>query len=144
MVGNGDTLRCEGTTSSFFLLPIHGVDMVLGVHNVFHVSLLKKFHGDPSTNSLPLPHDIIVASPVIELQMVLAICSILSHGEPVQQLLIEWQGIPGSSATWEDESSFFQPYPDHNHEDTVMVDRGSTDRSQGANVKVTRVERECY
>lgn len=76
------------------------------IHDVFHVGLLKKFHGQSpnSPPSLPdLHHGRVVPAPEAVRQARLA------HG--VWQVLVHWRGQPASEATWEDVSSFKRCYP---------------------------------
>ena len=51
----------------------------------------------------------------------------------MKQVLVEWKGIPLSSATWEDENSLVVAYPEFNLEDKVEVEGGNIDMSSGQN-----------
>jgi len=60
------------------------------IHNVFHISLLKKFKGDHTTPYLPLPLQTLESGPILPPHMVLDSRTILQNGKEVQQLLIQW------------------------------------------------------
>jgi hypothetical protein len=73
------------------------------IHDVFHISTLKKFVSTPPDVLPPLPdihHDSIVPVPERVEQTRLA--------RRVRQLLVHWRGEPASSATWEDLDGFRQ------------------------------------
>jgi len=77
------------------------------LHNVFHVGLLKPFHGDPPASTLPLP-------PIHGGRVVLTPARVrqvrLQHG--AWEILVEWQGLSPNDATWEPRESFVERYPD--------------------------------
>ena len=108
------------------------------LHDVFHVGLLKKFHGTPPAAPPPLPpvHHGAVA-PVPER----AVRYRLARG--VRQVLIQWQGLSAASATWEDVESFAARFPDFQLEDElpleggrdVMVGRTYTRRTRARDVR---------
>jgi len=67
------------------------------LHNAFHVGLLKKFVGTPpdAPPQLPPTHNgAIVAVPAAVVK------ARLYRG--VRQLLVQWEGLPPSAASWED------------------------------------------
>jgi hypothetical protein len=67
------------------------------LHDVFHVGVLKKFVGNPPTVPPLLPpllHGAVVPTPARVTRARLA--------RGVRQVLVEWQGEPPASATWED------------------------------------------
>jgi hypothetical protein len=95
------------------------------LHNVFHVGLLKKFVGTQPTSPPALPpthHG--ATQPVPER----ATRTRLARG--VHQVLIQWQGEPAVSATWEDLEDFQDRYPAFQLEDELLVEGG--DMSCGA------------
>jgi hypothetical protein len=77
------------------------------LHDVFHVGVLKKFVGTPPATSSALPpthNGAVVPVPV-------AVTSgRLARG--VRQLLVQWQGEPAASASWEDYDDFRARFPD--------------------------------
>ena len=71
------------------------------LHNVFHISLLKKYVGDTLAAPSPLPpthHGTIVP--------VLAHAIKVQMARSVRQVLVQLQGQPASAASWEDLQSF--------------------------------------
>jgi hypothetical protein len=89
------------------------------LHDVFHVGLLKRFVGTPPTTPPALPpihHG--AAQPTPER----ASRTRLSRG--VRQVLIQWQGEPAASTTWEDLEDFQERYPSFQLEDELLVKGG--------------------
>jgi hypothetical protein len=79
------------------------LDLPTGVrlHDVFHVGLLKKFHGTPPAAPPPLPtihHGAVVPEPERAVRYRLA--------RGVRLVLIQWKGQSAASATWEDIDTF--------------------------------------
>lgn len=75
-------------------------------HPVFHVSQLKKSHGDePITSELPSP-DVEYQVPEKVLQR-----RRTSGDHPVEQVLIKWSVMPPSLATWECYEQVHQQFP---------------------------------
>jgi hypothetical protein len=86
------------------------------VHDVFHVGLLKKFHGDPPSTTPPLPplcHGAIDPTPAR------AVRYRITGGVP--QALIQWQGASAASATWDDTAAFRAKYPAFQLEDELIL-----------------------
>jgi hypothetical protein len=111
------------------------------IHDVFHVGLLKKFHGRPPGDLPPLPalhHGAISPEPERAGRYRLA------RGVP--QVLIQWKGMLASSATWEDVHDFRAKYPAFQLEDElvldgvgdVMVGRAYTRRHRARDVRRAR------
>jgi hypothetical protein len=76
------------------------------LHDVFHIGLLKKFHGAPPQEPAPLPpvcHGAVVPEPER------AIKAHLARG--VRQVLVKWKGALPASSTWEDVDHFCALYP---------------------------------
>lgn len=69
------------------------------VHPVFHVSLLKEFHGTIPIAASALPTDVISVFPtpvaIIDRRVIEV------AGQQEQQVLVEWQGQSRDEATWE-------------------------------------------
>lgn len=89
------------------------------LHDVFHVGLLKKFHGAPPPASPPLPpvrHGAVVPEPEQ------AVKTRLARG--VRQVLIQWKGSSPASATWEDVDPFTARYPHFQLEDELRLEEG--------------------
>jgi hypothetical protein len=89
------------------------------LHDVFHVGLLKKFHGDPPAAPPPLPpthHG--AATPELER----TVCCRVTRG--VQQVLVHWKGQSAASATWEDVESFTAKFPAFQLADELPLEEG--------------------
>jgi hypothetical protein len=89
------------------------------LHDVFHVGLLKKFHGAPPNSPAPLPpihHGAVVLVPERVSRARLA--------RGVRQLLVHWKGEPVASATWEDFDSFIERYPTFQLADELLLEGG--------------------
>jgi len=89
------------------------------IHDVFHVSLLKKWIGPAPDTPPPLPpvhHGAVVPEPEKVVRGRLA--------RGVQQVLVRWKGEPVSSATWEDKADFVTKYPAFRLEDEPVVEGG--------------------
>ena len=89
------------------------------IHDVFHVSLLKKWIGPAPDTPPPLPpvhHGAVVPEPEKVVRGRLA--------RGVQQVLVCWKGEPASSATWEDKADFVTKYPAFRLEDEPVVEGG--------------------
>jgi hypothetical protein len=73
------------------------------IHNVFHVGVVKAFHGPPPAEVPALPqlmHGRVLPTPSAVL------CSLLACGR--WQVLVRWEALPLSEATWEDVEDFRQ------------------------------------
>ena len=87
------------------------------LHNVFHVGLLKPFHGDPPASTPPLP-------PIHDGRVVLTPARVrrarFQHG--AWEILVEWQGLPPDDAAWEPRESFVERFPDFQVEDELFLE----------------------
>ena len=92
------------------------------IHPVFHVSLLKQFHGDNPTTISPLPELVVDEQPVLEPELALRHRVIQVQGKPKQQVLIKWKYLPSSEASWEWVSDVVHSFPTFNVEDKVVAD----------------------
>jgi hypothetical protein len=85
------------------------------------VGLLKKFVGSPPAAPPQLPpihHGAIIPQPSCVLRLR------LSDGG-VRQALVQWEGFPPSSASWEDLEQFKTRYPQFQLEDELLRKGGS-------------------
>jgi hypothetical protein len=89
------------------------------LHDVFHIGLLKKFHGAPPQEPTPLPpvrHGAVVPEPER------AVKARLARG--VRQVLVQWKGASPASSTWEDVDRFRTLYPQFQLEDELPLEGG--------------------
>ena len=89
------------------------------IHDVFHVGVLKKYHGpapDAPPRLPPLLHGAVAAEPERAVRFRLA--------RGVRQVLIHWKGQSPASATWEDVEPFIAKYPEFQLEDELPLDGG--------------------
>ncbi|CAM8987449.1 unnamed protein product [Rhodiola kirilowii] len=94
------------------------------IHNVFHVSILKRCR-DPSTPcNISLPDCLIAGHPIVQPEKVLALRQVKRHGGWVDQVLIKWKQHEESDATWEDRHTIHCQYPEFNLEDEVGLEEG--------------------
>jgi hypothetical protein len=89
------------------------------IHDVFHVGVLKKFVGAPPGEPPSLPATLNGAA-VSAPDRVLA--GRLARG--VRQVLVQWQGEPAASATWEDFDDFRASFPTFQLEDELAFEAG--------------------
>jgi hypothetical protein len=89
------------------------------LHDVFHVGVLKKFVGNPPVVPPLLPpllHGAVVPTPARVTRARLA--------RGVRQVLVEWQGEPPASATWEDLDDLRARFPSFQLEDELDFETG--------------------
>ena len=89
------------------------------IHDVFHVSLLKKFEGTPPTSVVPLP-DLLNGRVIPSPEKVIR--ARLNRG--VWELLVQWVRRAPSDATWENLLEFKSAYPSVQLEDALFVGEG--------------------
>ncbi|XP_020197229.1 uncharacterized protein [Aegilops tauschii subsp. strangulata] len=89
------------------------------IHNVFHVGLLKPFHGEPPATTPDLP-------PTSEGRLLPGPAKVLKaqQSRGVWRLLIQWQGLLEEDATWEHLDKFRKHFPDFQLEDEVFARAG--------------------
>jgi hypothetical protein len=92
---------------------------------VFHVGLLKPFHGDPPIQPPGLPpvqHGRVLVEPEQVLQ------GRLVRGR--RELLVWWKGAPASETSWVGLDEFQQQFPKFQLEDELLL-RGGRDAMWG-------------
>ncbi|CAM8954211.1 unnamed protein product [Rhodiola kirilowii] len=94
------------------------------IHNVFHVSLLRKCPDPTSAHTHQLPDSFIHFRPAPTPAEVLATRRIRSTNGCSSQLLIRWEGQPASDASWESLDSLISDFPSFDLEDKVVFDEG--------------------
>ncbi|XP_019244257.1 PREDICTED: uncharacterized protein LOC109224125, partial [Nicotiana attenuata] len=120
-----DEFRKKGKLSPRFIGPFEILDRVgevayrlalppglSAVHPVFHVSMLRKYHGDPSHvldfSTVQLDKDLTYAEePVAILDR--QVRQLRSKSYP--SVRVQWRGQPVEAATWESESDMRSKYP---------------------------------
>lgn len=89
------------------------------LHNVFHVGLLKKFHGEPPSSPPALPlleHGRALPTPAKVL------CASLRRD--VWHVLVQWTSLDETEASWEPVEDFKKTYPDFELEDKLFREGG--------------------
>ncbi|KAF7838882.1 Ty3/gypsy retrotransposon protein [Senna tora] len=98
-------------------LPLHAK-----IHDVFHVSQLKRCVGSASDMNMPLPLLTTEYGPVISPKAILQRRDIQVGNQWETQLLVAWDD--GSCPTWETLTDFQQSYPTFDLEDKVTFNGG--------------------
>jgi hypothetical protein len=86
------------------------------IHDVFHVGLLKPFHGTPPGQPPALPlvqHGRVLVEPKKVLK------SRLARGW--HRLLVRWKGAHVVESAWVDLAEFVEQYPDFQLEDELLL-----------------------
>ncbi|KAL4282753.1 hypothetical protein GQ457_16G010950 [Hibiscus cannabinus] len=96
------------------------------IHSVFHVSLLRKCIGIPDQQITPLHLVDSTSTLILQPKAVLDTRQLSRSGRVIDQWLIDWEGLPLTSATWEDAIHISKKFPDFNLADKVRVNGGST------------------
>jgi len=89
------------------------------IHDVFHVGLLKPFHGDPPEQTPVLPpiqHGRVVVEPAEVLR------GRLARGR--RELLVRWKGAPASETSWVELEEFKRQFPAFQLEDELLLQGG--------------------
>jgi hypothetical protein len=89
------------------------------IHDVFHVGLLKPFHGEPPEQPPVLP-PLQNGWVLVEPEKVLK--SRIARGR--RQLLVRWKGAPAAESAWVELEDFVQQYPDFQLEDELLLQGG--------------------
>lgn len=95
------------------------------IHNVFHVSKLKRFVGNPNTEIRTLPDEFLNQHPLREPEAILTSREILRHGKCFTEVLVHWKGQTTEDATWEDAEDFHITFPDFILEDKDKFQGGA-------------------
>jgi hypothetical protein len=89
------------------------------IHPVFHVSLLKPCYGQPTSQISPIPAPgVFPPSSPIPTAVLNRRLSRLGK----EELLIEWEGLPNSEASWVDKDEFQLQFQGVNLEDKICLD----------------------
>ncbi|CAM8971233.1 unnamed protein product [Rhodiola kirilowii] len=114
------------------------------IHDVFHISLLKKCVNPNAYATATCPDDLLATFPCVQPEKILASRTILQQGSWVAQLLIKWRGLPDTDATWEDLAEFTVRFPDFPLEGEEVFKGGGDDMnsSHDKHVGVRRGKRE--
>nr|GEY67279.1 reverse transcriptase [Tanacetum cinerariifolium] len=94
------------------------------IHPIFHVSLLRSSHGNPTPSNLPLPSTYIDDLPVLQPDTILDQHAVTNNGKTETQVLVKWKGRAIEESTWEskDEIQLSGDMPDL--EDKVHFEEG--------------------
>ena len=89
------------------------------IHDVFHVGLLKKFYGEPPSQTPALPlvqHGRVVVDPEAVLRGQLA------HGQ--REVLVRWKGAPAAETSWVELDDFREQFNHFQLEDELLLQGG--------------------
>ncbi|XP_072073959.1 uncharacterized protein [Arachis hypogaea] len=90
------------------------------IHQIFHISLLKKCEGAPKPTNILTPLLIDEKSCKLQPHMVLGHHMVKNNGKRQEEILIKWQGLSDKEATWELYEEMRSTYPFFNFEDKVV------------------------
>ncbi|GJT13662.1 putative ribonuclease H-like domain-containing protein [Tanacetum coccineum] len=92
------------------------------IHDVFHVSLLRRFVGT-APEVIQVTQDEPVVSPTLMQPEEILEERVVQKGKyrPKTELLVKWRGRPREDATWETKWRFVRAYPDFRLEDKATV-----------------------
>ena len=89
------------------------------IHDVFHVGLLKKFYGEPPSQTPELPliqHGRVVVEPEEVLR------GRLARGQ--REVLVRWKGAPAVETSWVALDEFRERFPHFQLEDELLLQGG--------------------
>lgn len=92
------------------------------IHPVFHVSLLKEFHGSSTECSDFFPSNSYNNQPLFRPSAIISTRKQLIQNTWVPQSLIQWERLPLEEATWINDSDIHSLLPDVHLEDKVFVE----------------------
>lgn len=87
------------------------------IHNVFHVSLLKRAVGNSVVEPTLPPGLEMDDKTAAQPEKVLSTRSIMVNGNSTQQWLVQWLGETAEEATWEDSYTIQSQFPEFRLED---------------------------
>lgn len=94
------------------------------IHDVFHVSLLKKAVGNPLVTT-PLPLCSTDGTTKVEPAGILQVREVIRNGQLVKQALVQWVNLHPDESTWEDLTFLYSQFPELHLADKVSLKRGS-------------------
>ncbi|KAL0431502.1 UNVERIFIED_CONTAM: Transposon Ty3-G Gag-Pol polyprotein [Sesamum radiatum] len=100
------------------------------IHPVFHASLLKPFHGDPSAASIITPPAASDPLSAFIPSRVLGHRHIHTADGPQSQILVQWADQSETDATWFPVTDFVVAYPDFHLEGKVVLGAPGIDTAQ--------------
>ena len=92
---------------------LHLPPTIINIHNVFHVSQLKKYHPDPS--HIISPDDISIEGDLSYVEKPIKILDQKIHQlrkKQIRQVKVLWRNHKYEEATWELEEDMRQQYPE--------------------------------
>ncbi|KAL4558785.1 hypothetical protein LXL04_036987 [Taraxacum kok-saghyz] len=98
------------------------------IHPVFHVSQLKTAHGVPNFPTELPPQLNRELEMMVQPEQIMGMRSKKDGNEDVLEVLVAWQGLAESEATWEDLEKMKQAFPNHNLEDKVKIWAAGVDK----------------
>ena len=112
------------------------------LHDVFHISKLKRFVGDPNTEPKFFPEEYLNQHPLREPESILSHRQVLKLGRSFDEILVKWKGYTKEEATWEDTEDFQSTFPHFILEDTDFQKGGPiVARNTGADPVLRRSTR---
>lgn len=81
------------------------------IHPVFHTTLLKQCHGDPSTFNIPASLLTNEQGPILQPAQLLQYRQVKRNSTWVPQVLVQWANLPDEDNSWEDIQPLQQYYP---------------------------------
>jgi hypothetical protein len=82
------------------------------IHNVFHISQLKKFHPDHTPVFSPLPMLTDLQASESQPEAILDRRLVKKGNAAIPQVQVTWSGLPASSKTWEDYHVLKERFPE--------------------------------
>ncbi|CAM8931110.1 unnamed protein product [Rhodiola kirilowii] len=108
-----------GTIVYCLALPPHAK-----IHNVFHISLLRKCINPATSQSTTMPDSFVDFCPAPQPEYILAHRRVKTATGWSDQLLVQWSGEPASAATWEIIASIHEDFPAFDLDAKVAFDDG--------------------
>ncbi|CAM8926606.1 unnamed protein product [Rhodiola kirilowii] len=94
------------------------------IHDIFHVSLLKRCCGQPPFYNIEWPDSFSRFHPLLLPDYVVDTRTIQRQENLISQARVVWKGQDLASSTWEDVTDLVSDYPDFNLEVEVPIERG--------------------